>query len=91
MDMRPAFDRGDHRHADVGDVFQHLHTFVMHAAPPVVVANVAESRKVDAGNVVARASQDDHLVVAVPGDPVEGLCELGRSCAAKVIGPPVPS
>ena len=48
--MGAPFDRGNHRHTDVGNVLEYLCAFVVDLAPDAGVGDIAEGREIDAGN-----------------------------------------
>src|SRR3989441_8990223 len=74
--VRLAFQRPDHRDADVGDVFQDLRPLVMHLRPDVRIGDVPERAEVDARHEVAAGTREnDDLVAAIARDVVEGVDE----------------
>ena len=77
MNVRASLDRRDDRHANIGDVLQHLNTFVVNLAPNAGIRDVAERRPIDANKeVAARARQDDDFVRSILRNPVKSINNL---------------
>jgi len=82
----------DHRHAYVRDILDNLNTFVVNLAPDAGIGNIAEGRKIDAGNELSARSCEDHdLNRAILRDAVESIDEfrviLRRKSEWPAVGP----
>src|ERR1700758_1728946 len=74
MDMGATLDGRDHRHADIGYVFQNLNALVMDLAPYLWIRYVFEGLPIDADHEVpASAGEDYDLIRPILGNPVEGV------------------
>src|SRR2546430_16733551 len=75
--MGTSFYSRDDRHAYIGDIFQHLNTFVVNLAPNAGIGDIAERGPIDIGNKLPTcAREDDNLVRPVLRDPVKSIHKL---------------
>src|SRR5437016_8737603 len=88
--MGAPFNSRDHRHADVGDVFQNLNAFVVNVAPNTGIGDVAERCPIDPNNEVSACARQDHnLVRSILRNPIKGIDNLGVSLRRESQGPAV--
>src|ERR1700751_1946262 len=81
--MGASFDSRDDRHPYVGDIFQHLNTFVVNLAPNTGIGGVAKRWPVDISNELPASARQDHdLVGSVLRNAVEGVDKLRVSLRA---------
>ena len=83
--MGTSFDSRDDRHAYIGDIFQHLNTFVVNLAPNAGIGDIAERRPIDIGNKLPTCAREDYdLVGSILRNAVEGIDEFRVSWRAHV-------
>ncbi len=62
--MGATLDSRDHWNAHVGYIFEELNAFVVDLAPNARIGNVAEGRKINAGNELATRSRQIMILLA---------------------------
>ena len=70
MHMRASFDSRDHRHANIHQVFQNLHAFVVNLAPDSWIGDLPKDEKSIPG-------------INSPPAPVRMTTLFARSCAIR--------